>query len=217
MIRVLIVDDQEIVRTGISMLLNPKVDIEVVGSACGGLTAVELALRLQPDVVLMDVRMPDLNGVAVTERLAQLCPQVRVILITTFEEDESLLAGLRAGAHGYLLKDVSSDMMAEAIRVVASGRNYLQPSVQDHLIRATVAQSISINRDKANGDLLEPLTEREHDVLRQIALGRSNAEIAQALHITVGTVKNHVSNILDKLDARDRTEALVRAQGLDLV
>jgi DNA-binding NarL/FixJ family response regulator len=217
MIHVLIVDDQEIVRTGIAMLLKPKADIEVVGLATGGLTAIDLALQLQPDVVLMDVRMPDLDGIAVTERLAQLCPQIRVILITTFEEDKALLAGLRAGARGYLLKDVSSDMMAEAIRVVASGHNYLQPSVQDRLIRVTVAQSMVTDRAKAADGLLEPLTEREHEVLQQIALGRSNAEIANVLYITVGTVKNHVSNILDKLDARDRTEALVRAQGLDLV
>jgi DNA-binding NarL/FixJ family response regulator len=217
MIHVLIVDDQEIVRTGIAMLLKPKADIEVVGLATGGLTAIVLALQLQPDVVLMDVRMPDLDGIAVTERLAQLCPQIRVILITTFEEDKALLAGLRAGARGYLLKDVSSDMMAEAIRVVASGHNYLQPSVQDRLIRVTVAQSMVTDRAKAADGLLEPLTEREHEVLQQIALGRSNAEIANVLYITVGTVKNHVSNILDKLDARDRTEALVRAQGLDLV
>jgi DNA-binding NarL/FixJ family response regulator len=217
MIRVLIVDDQEIVRTGIAMLLKPKADIEVVGLACGGLAAIDLALQLQPDVVLMDVRMPDLDGIAVTQRLAQICPQVHVILITTFEEDKSLLAGLRAGARGYLLKDVSSGMMAEAIRVVASGHNYLQPSVQDRLIHATVAQSLSLDRARATGELLEPLTEREYEVLRQIALGRSNADIAQVLHITVGTVKNHVSSILAKLDARDRTEALVRAQGLDLV
>jgi DNA-binding NarL/FixJ family response regulator len=217
MIRVLIVDDQEIVRTGIAMLLKPKADIEVVGLAFGGLAAIDLTLQLQPDVVLMDVRMPDLDGIAVTERLAQSCPQVRVVLITTFEEDASLLAGLRAGARGYLLKDVSSDMMAEAIRVVASGHNYLQPSVQDRLIRATVAQSMSTDRAKVAGELLEPLTEREYEVLRQIALGRSNADIAHVLHITVGTVKNHVSNILDKLNARDRTQALVRAQGLALV
>jgi DNA-binding NarL/FixJ family response regulator len=217
MIRVLIVDDQEIVRTGIAMLLKPKADIEVVGLAFGGLAAIDLTLQLQPDVVLMDVRMPDLDGIAVTERLAQICPQARVILITTFEEDEALLAGLRAGARGYLLKDVGSDMMAEAIRVVASGHNYLQPSVQDRLIQATVAQSLSIVRTNAIEALIEPLTEREHEVLRQIALGRANAEIAHVLHITVGTVKNHVSNILAKLDAPDRTAALVRAQGLDLV
>jgi DNA-binding NarL/FixJ family response regulator len=217
MIRVLIVDDQEIVRTGIAMLLKPKADIEVVGLAFGGLAAIDLTLQLQPDVVLMDVRMPDLDGIAVTERLAQICPQARVILITTFEEDEALLAGLRAGARGYLLKDVGSDMMAEAIRVVASVHNYLQPSVQDRLIQATVAQSLSIVRTNAIEALIEPLTEREHEVLRQIALGRANAEIAHVLHITVGTVKNHVSNILAKLDAPDRTAALVRAQGLDLV
>jgi DNA-binding NarL/FixJ family response regulator len=216
-IRVLVVDDQEIVRTGIAMLLKPKPEIEVVGLAAGGREAIELALRLQPDVILMDVRMPGMNGITATEQLGQITPQIHVILVTTFEEDEYLLAGLRAGARGYLLKDVSSNMMAEAIRTVALGQTYLQPSVQERLIHAAVTAPPPGGTDPAAGGLVEPLTERELEVMAQIALGHPNAEIAEVLHITVGTVKNHVSNILGKLDARDRTEALVRAQELGLV
>ena len=212
MIRVVLVDDQTLIRQGIQTLLELEGDIEVVGTAGDGVQAIEVVSRQLPDVILMDVRMPQLDGIEATRQILAHQPQIGIIMLTTFDDDEAMFAGLKAGARGYMLKNISSDDMAQAIRTVAAGGTLIQPS----LTRKVVAE---LNRLSATPtpQLEIPLTEREIDVLRCIAAGLSNREIADKLVITEGTVKNHVSNILNKLDVRDRTQAILRAQSLRLL
>ena len=212
MIRVVLVDDQTLIRQGIQTLLELEDDIEVVGTAGDGVQAIEVVSRQLPDVILMDVRMPQLDGIEATRQILAHQPQIGIIMLTTFDDDEAMFAGLKAGARGYMLKNISSDDMAQAIRTVAAGGTLIQPS----LTRKVVAE---LNRLSATPtpQLEIPLTEREIDVLRCIAAGLSNREIADKLVITEGTVKNHVSNILNKLDVRDRTQAILRAQSLRLL
>ena len=214
MIRLLLVDDQALFREGLRTLLSLHEDLQVVGEAGNGLEALAAADALRPDVVLMDLRMPVLDGVAATRRLLAAHPASRVIVVTTFDDDELVFDGLRAGAVGYLLKDVSSDKLVEAIRAAARGESSLQPS-----IAATVlAEFNRLERSAAPPPpLAEPLSERELEILRLLAAGDSNKEIAAALFIAEGTVKNHVTNILGKLDARDRTQAALRARELGLI
>jgi DNA-binding NarL/FixJ family response regulator len=210
-IRVLLVDDQALFREGLGTLLSLQEDIEIVGEAANGQEALEAAATLAPDVILMDLRMPILNGVMATRRLKELGHPARVIVLTTFDDDETVFDGLRAGAVGYLLKDVSSDKLIEAIRAAARGESFLQPS-----IAAKVLAEFNRLDDKppavATTDLVEPLSARELEILRLIAAGESNREIAGHLFITEGTVKNHVTNILGKLGVRDRTQAARRAR-----
>ena len=212
MIRVVLVDDQTLIRQGIQTLLELEGDIEVVGTAGDGVQAIEVVSRQLPDVILMDVRMPQLDGIEATRQILAHQPQIGIIMLTTFDDDEAMFAGLKAGARGYMLKNISSDDMAQAIRTVAAGGTLIQPS----LTRKVVAE---LNRlsSTPTPQLEIPLTERETDVLRCIAAGLSNREIADKLVITEGTVKNHVSNILNKLDVRDRTQAILRAQSLRLL
>ena len=212
MIRVVLVDDQTLIRQGIQTLLELEGDIEVVGTAGDGVQAIEVVSRQLPDVILMDVRMPQLDGIEATRQILAHQPHIGIIMLTTFDDDEAMFAGLKAGARGYMLKNISSDDMAQAIRTVAAGGTLIQPS----LTRKVVAE---LNRLSATPtpQLEIPLTEREIDVLRCIAAGLSNREIADKLVITEGTVKNHVSNILNKLDVRDRTQAILRAQSLRLL
>ena len=212
MIRVVLVDDQTLIRQGIQTLLELEGDIEVVGTAGDGVQAIEVVSRQLPDVILMDVRMPQLDGIEATRQILAHQPQIGIIMLTTFDDDEAMFAGLKAGARGYMLKNISSDDMAQAIRTVAAGGTLIQPS----LTRKVVAE---LNRlsSTPTPQLEIPLTEREIDVLRCIAAGLSNREIADKLVITEGTVKNHVSNILNKLDVRDRTQAILRAQSLRLL
>jgi DNA-binding NarL/FixJ family response regulator len=218
-IRILLVDDQRLFREGLRTILALQGDIEVIGEASNGQEALDEATRLRPDVVLMDLRMPVLDGVAATRRLHQKLPACRVIVLTTFDDDEHVFDGLRAGAVGYLLKDVSPDKLAEAIRAAAAGESFLQPSVAAKV----VAEFARLNTPSPRRDrdipakLVEPLSDRELDVLRLLARGLSNKEIAAALYITEGTVKNHVTNILGKLDARDRTQAALKAKELGLI
>jgi DNA-binding NarL/FixJ family response regulator len=226
MIRVLLADDQTLVRQGIRTLLELEEGIEVAGTAANGREAVAAVERLRPDVVLMDVRMPELDGVAATRALAERFPEVAVIILTTFDDDEYVFEGLKAGARGYLLKDVSSDDIADAIRTVAAGGALIQPSVARKVV-AEFGRLASTNSTAGaapgtaavpdQSGLPQPLTEREWEVLRAMASGLSNREIADRLVITEGTVKNHVSNILGKLDARDRTQAILKAQALHLI
>ncbi|MEJ2749787.1 MAG: response regulator transcription factor [Anaerolineae bacterium] len=215
-IRVLLVDDQALFREGLNTLLSIHSDIEIVGEAENGETALQVAAETNPDVVLMDLRMPVLDGVAATRRLAQTQPDSRVIVLTTFDDDEHIFDGLRAGAVGYLLKDVSSDKLVEAIRAAASGQSFLHPSVASKVIseftRVTGDQPTASSQP-----LVEPLSERELEVLQEVASGASNKEIAAVLFITEGTVKNHLTNILGKLGVRDRTQAALKAKDLGLI
>ncbi len=214
-VRVLIADDQELFREGLCTLLSVQPDLQVVGEARNGEEALRLAATLKPDVILMDLRMPLLNGIAATRRLKNTQPESKVIVLTTFDDDEEVFEGLRAGAVGYLLKDVSSEKLVEAIRAVAHGESFLQPSIASKVI-AEFAR-LSPHPPSEAQALVEPLSERELDILRLLSQGASNKEIANRLIITVGTVKNHVTNILAKLGVRDRTQAALKAKELDLI
>jgi DNA-binding NarL/FixJ family response regulator len=214
-VRVLLVDDQALFREALATLLGARPEVEVVGEAGNGHQALERAAALQPDVVLMDLHMPVLDGIAATRRLTVEQPGVRVLALTTFDDDEDVFAALRAGALGYLLKDVSSDRLVEAVLSAARGESVLQPSVAAKVV-ARFAQLDDAPRSRPQ-PLVVPLSDRELDVLRLLADGRSNREIAAALFLAEGTVKNHVTNVLGKLGARDRTQAALRARALDLL
>ncbi len=216
-IRVLLVDDQALFREGLSTLLSLHGDIEIVGEAANGQEALDAVATLQPDVVLMDLRMPVLDGVAATRRLKQMDTSARVIVLTTFDDDETVFDGLRAGAVGYLLKDVSSDKLLEAIRATARGESFLQPSIAAKVLAEFNRMEERDRRSSQSEELVEPLSERELEILRWLAAGESNREIANRLFITEGTVKNHVTNILGKLGVRDRTQAALRARDLGLL
>jgi DNA-binding NarL/FixJ family response regulator len=214
-IRVLLVDDQALFREGLRTLLSLHASLEIVGEAANGEDALSQAAVLRPDVVLMDLRMPILDGVTATRRLCAAQPATRVIILTTFDDDEYVFDGLRAGAVGYLLKDAPSDKLVEAIRAVARGESFLQPSVAAKVV-AEFARLGDRVRDQPE-ELAEPLSDREIEILRLVADGASNKEVAERLVIAEGTVKNHITNILSKLGARDRTQAALRARELGLV
>lgn len=211
-IRLLLVDDQALFREGLHILLSVYPDLAVVGEAENGREAVEKVALLRPDIVLMDVRMAILDGVAATRQIRQGFPNSRVIMLTTFDDDEYVFEGLRAGAVGYLLKDVPSARLVEAIRAAARGESFLQPAIAAKV----VAEFARLSRPTPP-PLLEPLSERELEIVGLLAAGNSNREIATALFITEGTVKNHVTNILGKLGVRDRTQAALRAKELNLL
>lgn len=211
-IRVLLVDDQALFREGLRTLLSVWPDLEVVGEAGNGEEAIHAVAALQPDVVLMDLRMPVLDGVAATRRLSQTQPGSRIIVLTTFDDDEHIFDGLRAGAVGYLLKDVPSAKLVEAIRAAARGESFLQPSVA-----AKVLAEFARMTSYSSQSLAEPLSERELEILRLVATGASNKEIAGRLYIAEGTAKNHLTNILGKLGVRDRTQAAIKARELGLI
>jgi DNA-binding NarL/FixJ family response regulator len=219
LVRVLVVDDQQIIQEGISTILSYQAGIEVVGVANNGQVAIEQALRLQPDVILMDVRMPVMDGVAATAQLRLQLPTSRILMLTTFDDEEYVLEALRAGATGYLLKDIPGRELAQAIRSVQAGLYQLDPSVASRVIarlNRPLPDQPSPPTPARSSNLKVDLTEREIEILRLIAGGASNREIAQQLVITEGTVKNHVSNILNRLSLRDRTQAALfaREQGL---
>jgi DNA-binding NarL/FixJ family response regulator len=215
-VRVLLVDDQALFREALAMLLGVHPGIEVVGEAGDGAEALDRVAALAPDVVLMDLRMPVLDGVAATRRLRVDQPGVRVIALTTFDDDEDVFAAVRAGAVGYLLKDVSSARLVEAVLAAARGESVLQPSVAAKLV-ARIAALPADDPAPAAQPLVVPLSDRELEVVRLLAQGHSNREIAAALYLAEGTVKNHVTNVLGKLDARDRTQAALRARALGLL
>ena len=213
-VRVLVVDDQALFREALATLLSVRSEIEVVGEAGDGLEAVRLSAALSPDVVLMDLRMPVLDGIGATRRLHVDQPGVRVLALTTFDDDEEVFAALRAGAVGYLLKDVSADRLVEAVLAAARGESVLQPSVAAKV----VARFAQLDDTPAPAQpLAVPLSDRELEVVRLLARGRSNREIAADLYLAEGTVKNHVTNVLLKLEARDRTQAALRARALGLL
>jgi DNA-binding NarL/FixJ family response regulator len=215
-LRLLLVDDQALFREGLRTLLGLQADFEIAGEAANGEEAVALVRRLLPDVVLMDLRMPVLGGVEATRRITAEAPAVRVIVLTTFEEDEEVFAALRAGAAGYLLKASPSAKLCEAIRLAARGESLLEPSVAAKVV-AEFARIGGREPRRSLRPLADPLSVRERDVLRLLAEGRSNKEIAGELGIAEGTVKNHMSNVLGKLGVLDRTQAALRARELDLI
>jgi len=214
-IRVLIADDQALVRSGFRMIVEARDDLEVVGEAENGAQAIELARELAPDVVLMDVRMPVLDGVEATRRLLEAGSEARVIILTTFDLDEYVFEALRAGASGFLLKDVQPAQLVEAIRVVASGEALLAPSITRRLLDRFAASFDASER--GTPPELDSLTPRELEILRLIAGGLTNAEIARELFVSETTVKTHVSSVLRKLHLRDRVQAVVLAYEAGLV
>jgi DNA-binding NarL/FixJ family response regulator len=213
-IKILLVDDQPLFREGLRTLLSVQSDFEIVGEAGNGEEAIRLARIHQPAVILMDLQMPVLDGVTATRLLKTEQCESRVIVLTTFDDDDNVFEGLRAGAVGYLLKDAPSEKLAEAIRLAARGESFLQPSVAAKV----VAEFARLSDTKVPAAaLVEPLSEREHEILILIANGASNREIAKRLFLAEGTVKNHITNILGKLGVRDRTQAALKAKEMGLV
>lgn len=213
MIRVAVVDDQTLVREGIRSLLSLSDEVTVVGDAGDGDAALDLLDDVDVDVLLLDLRMPRRDGIATLEALRLRSDAPPVLVLTTFDDDDLVLRAVRAGAHGYLLKDVTLEQLVGAIRTLAEGHTLVQPALTDRLMRA-----ISGRQPLPDGiNNPEPLTPREQDVLRLVAAGYSNAEIASALHLASGTVKNHVSAVLAKLGVRDRTRAVLKALDLGLL
>src|SRR2546428_738378 len=215
-IRVLLVDDQVLVRAGFRMILEAQSDIEVAGEAGDGAQAVEAARRLKPDIVLMDIRMPGLDGIEATRRLAGpgVESPVKVVILTTYDLDEYVFDALAAGASGFLLKHVPPDELVRGVRAAAAGDALLAPSVTRRLIEEFVKRRAPARWKSTDVD---SLTEREREVLRLLARGRSNQEIAAELHVGEATIKTHVAHVLDKLDLRDRVQAVIFAYELGLV
>ena len=206
-IRLLLAEDQTLMRQGLKTLLELEPGMKVIGEAENGETAITQALQLKPDIILMDVQMPVKTGVEATAEICRRWPQARVIILTTFDRDDYVFQGIRAGAMGYLLKDLAAVQLFETIRHVHAGEPFIQPEIASRTLRASLHP----------GDtLVEPLSEREREVLVMLAQGIPNKEIADRLHIAEGTVKNHVSNILGKLQVQNRTQAanFARKQGL---
>ena len=217
-VRVLLVDDQQLVRTGFSMILADEAGIDVVGEAGDGRDALMAATKLRPDVIVMDIRMPIMDGVEATRRLASDLAgddHPRVLILTTFDADEYVIEALRAGASGFLLKDVAPADFVNAIRVVASGEALIAPSVTRRLLDRFAR--LSVPADETYGERLRELTEREREVLKLVAEGLSNREIAQRLVLAEPTVKTHVSHLLLKLDLRDRAQLVVLAYEVGIV
>ena len=213
-IRVLLVDDQRLMREGLRVLLELEPDLDVVGEADNGRAGLEAFEALSPDVVLMDVRMPEMDGVEATRRLRELRPDAKVIILTTFDDDAYVFEGLRAGAVGYLLKDLSGHELAQAVRKVAAGGVLIEPTVARKLVAefSRLSPSSAQRTDVAAGEL----SEREREILRLVAQGLTNREIAARLFLAEGTVKNYVTSILEKVGARDRTQAAIRARELGI-
>ena len=203
-IRVLVADDQDLVRTGLRMILDAQPDIEVVGEAADGRTAVTLARELRPDVCVFDIRMPVLDGIEAVRELAgpQVSDPMAIVVITTFDLDEYVHGALKAGARGFLLKDAGSDLLGQAIRAAASGEALIAPSVTARLLSAFADVSYATPPSAPH----EPLTRREEEVLLTVARGLTNAEIADTLHISLSTVKTHLASLMQKLGARNRVE-----------
>ena len=211
-IRVLIADDQRVVREGLSMLVGLIEDVQVVGVACDGAEAVRLAEAQQPDVILMDLRMPDLDGIAATAQLRERLPATRVLVLTTYAEEDSIVPALQAGARGYLTKDASAEQIETAIRAVHAGQTHLDPAVQERLIAAVVSRPPAPadpgSPDPSDRKPPDGLTIREAEVLSLMASGLSNAEIDQRLYLSHATVKTHINRIFAKTGVRDRAQAV---------
>jgi DNA-binding NarL/FixJ family response regulator len=206
-IRVLIADDHPLFRDGMRGLLGSLPDMEVVGEASSGEQAIELARELQPDVILMDIQMPGINGIEATREILHTSPRIGVLVVTMFEDEDSVFAAMRAGARGYLLKDSSGQEVMHAIRAVASGEAIFGPGVAQRLISFFSAPSPAVSRRA-----FPELTEREEEILSLVAQGKTNQEIAKELFVSLKTVRNHVSNFFLKLQVADRAQAVIRAR-----
>lgn len=204
--KILLCDDQAVIRDGLEMLLNLEKDIQVIATAQDGAEAVELAAKQQPDLILMDLKMPGTNGIEATRQLHARFPNIKVLVLTTYDDDEWVFDAIRAGASGYLLKDTPREKIIEAVRGTVAGRSFVDPAVAGKLLN-----QVASNQTQPTSLLTAKLTERETDVLRLIAKGFNNSEIANQLHLSEGTVRNHVSAILEKLGASDRTQAAIIA------
>jgi DNA-binding NarL/FixJ family response regulator len=204
--RVLLCDDQAVIRDGLEMLLGLERDIQVVGAAQDGAEAVELAGKKQPDLILMDLKMPGMNGIEATRQIRAKFPSIKVLVLTTYDDDEWVFDAIRAGASGYLLKDTPRQQIIDAMRGTLEGKSFIDPAVAGKLLN-----QVASNQTQPASLLTERLTGREVDVLRLIAKGFNNSEIAAQLHLSEGTVRNHVSAILEKLGVSDRTQAAVIA------
>jgi DNA-binding NarL/FixJ family response regulator len=207
-VRVLAADDQRVVREGLAMLLGLLPDVEVVGTAANGEEALALADELRPDVILMDLRMPRVDGVEATRRLRASHPEIKIVVLTTYADDRSVIEALRAGALGYLTKDAGADEIRQALQRVASGQAALDPAVQMHLIDAITTTNATSSPAPSAAELPDGLTPREAEVLGLIGAGLSNAEIATQLFVSEATVKSHVNHLLPKIGARDRAQAV---------
>jgi len=206
-IHILIADDHTLFRDGLKALFGSLPDTEVVGEAATGSEVVQLAEALQPDVILMDIQMPNLNGIEATRRIVQTSPHIGVIVVTMFEDDDSVFAAMRAGARGYVLKGADQEEMLRTIQAVARGEALFGPA-----IAARLQSYFSLPRSDAPSEIFPDLTEREREVLEYLAQGFNNGEIARKLHISQKTVRNHCSNIFSKLQVVDRTQAIIRAR-----
>lgn len=207
MIKVMLVDDQNLVRKGVRSLLELSEEITVVAEAADGVEAMRLIPESEPDVVLLDMRMPGMSGLDVLQTLSKAGSLPPTIILTTFDDDELVLAGIKAGARGYLLKDVSLEELVQAIRTVAEGGSIVKPAVTQRLLKGLE----NLKTEFSSLDRPDPLTDRETEILRLMAGGYSNKEIANSLGVAEGTIKNHVSNILSKMGVRDRTRAVLKA------
>jgi DNA-binding NarL/FixJ family response regulator len=226
-LRVLVVDDQRLMRDGIASLLGIQDGVEVIGTAANGQEAVEQALALQPDVILMDVRMPVMDGVAATREVRRQLPTCQVLMLTTFDDEEYIIEALRAGAAGYLLKDIPARDLAQAAQAAHKGIYQLDPAVAGKMVASfgsrvpspdsRVVEATTRDPGPETRDSVSGLSSRELEVLRLIAMGATNREIAAQLVITEGTVKNHISNILSRLNLRDRTQAALYAREMGLI
>ena len=214
-IRIVIADDQMLFREGLRTLLSTRPDLEIVGEAADGEEAVALVETLRPAVVLMDLRMPRLDGIQATARIRERWPSVAILVLTTFDDDANLFGALRAGADGYLLKDVALETLVAAIHAAARGESFLQTTVTGRVV-AAFTRLMEAGGPKAEA-LVVPLSRREREILALLGDGASNKEIADRLSLAEGTVKNHVTNILTKLDVRDRTQAAIRGRQLGIV
>ncbi len=228
-IRVLLADDQDIIRTGLTIILNHQPDLQVVGQAADGVEALDLAKQLHPDVILMDIKMPRLNGIQATRQIMAALPKTQIIILTTYDTDDWVFDGIRAGAVGYLLKDAPGENLAEAVRGAMRGESQMDPTVARKVLREF--QHVTTPHRPALGagvavpaavpvpeeEPLEKLTDREEEILKLLAAGLSNKEIAQKLSLSEGTVKNHISAILAKLHANDRTQTVLTALKRGLV
>ncbi|MFB3160675.1 response regulator transcription factor [Neobacillus sp. 179-J 1A1 HS] len=210
-IRILITDDHHVVRRGLAFFLKTQKDIEIIGEAGNGREAVELTRTLKPDLVLMDLVMPEMDGIQATKIIKSEMPDIKIMMLTSFSDQDHVIPALEAGASGYQLKDIEPDELIHCIRKIMSGENQLHPKATSHLLA-----NLS-NKENKERNLLEQLTKRELDVLKEIARGKSNKEIASTLFITEKTVKTHVSNLLAKLEVADRTQAALFAVKNQLV
>lgn len=212
MIRVLIVDDQEIIREGLSMMLGLYSTISIVGQVNNGKEAIKLLEDEEVDLILMDIRMPIMDGVEATRMIKERYPNIKVLILTTFNEDEYIFEGLKNGADGYLLKDISSEKLVQSIETVFQGNILLESDIAKKMINSMNRKDKSLNNTKS--DIFKELTKREYEIAMLVGEGKSNKEISKKLFIAEGTVKNHITKILDKLDIRDRTQLAVMVKSL---